>query len=102
MILQSLIARPVDVVVTNSTPCMVAAAQKVKAIPVTFPVAFEPKQVGLKSIPANLSGLYDSLQAGEFADILVKCIPGKQSERHHDGRPGDRMKRGFSPSCHHC
>jgi len=76
MILQSLVSRPVDVVVTNSTPCMVAAAQMVKEIPVVFTVAFEPKQVGLKSIPANLSGVYDSLKAGEFADILVKCIPG--------------------------
>ncbi len=76
MILQSFVSQQVDVIVTNSTPCMVAAAQMVKDIPVVFTVAFSPEQVGLKKVPANLYGVYDPLKAGPFVDILQKCIPG--------------------------
>jgi putative tryptophan/tyrosine transport system substrate-binding protein len=76
MILQSFISENVDIVVTNSTPCMVAAAQMVKNIPVVFTVAFSPEQVGLKQVPDNLYGTYDPLKASDFVDIVQKCIPG--------------------------
>lgn len=76
MILQSFISAKVDVIVTNSTPCMVAAAQMVKDIPVVFTVSFSPEQVDLKKTPGNLYGVFDSLKAGEFVDIMQKCIPG--------------------------
>lgn len=75
-ILQSFVSQQVDIVITNSTPCMVAAAQMVKDIPVVFTVAFSPQQVRLKKIPANLYGVYDPLKAAEFVDIIQKCIPG--------------------------
>ncbi len=75
-ILQSFVSQQVDIVVTNSTPCMVAAAQMVKDIPVVFTVAFSPEQVGLKKVPANLYGVYDPLNAPQFVDIVQKCIPG--------------------------
>jgi|GEM_PF-515659 putative ABC transport system substrate-binding protein len=74
-ILQSLIAQRVDVIVTNSTPCMMAAAQIVKDIPVVFTVSFGPEQIGLKEPPDNLYGVYDSLKTNETVDILQKCIP---------------------------
>jgi putative ABC transport system substrate-binding protein len=76
MILQSFISQQVDIVITNSTPCMVAAAQMVKDIPIVFTVAFSPDQLGLKKVPENLFGVYDPLRVTEFVDIVQKCIPG--------------------------
>ena len=74
-ILQSLISQNVDLIITNSTPCMVAAAQTVRSAPVVFTVAFGPGQVGMKSVPENLYGVYDPLKAAEFVDLMMECIP---------------------------
>lgn len=74
-ILQSLLSQNVDLIITNSTPCMTAAAQTVRNIPVVFTVAFSPEQVGLKTTPGNLYGVYDPLKVGEFVDLMMKCIP---------------------------
>jgi putative ABC transport system substrate-binding protein len=76
MILQSLQSQNVDLIITNSTPCMTAAAQSVRSIPVVFTVAFGPEQLGFKTIPQNLYGVYDKLNDVEFVDLLVECIPG--------------------------
>ncbi len=75
-ILQSFISQNVDMVITNSTPCMAAAAQSVRNTPVVFTVAFSPEQIGMKSVPANLYGIFDPLKADEFVDLLIECIPG--------------------------
>ena len=75
-ILQTFVSRNVDVVVTNSTPCMVAAAQMVKEIPVVFTVAFGPGQVKMKSIPQNLYGVYDPYRVSDYFDVITACIPG--------------------------
>jgi len=75
-ILQSLISQNVDIIITNSTPCMAAAAQTVRKIPVVFTVAFSPEQIGMKTIPDNLYGIYDPLKAAEFVDLIMQCIPG--------------------------
>ena len=74
-ILQSLISQNVDLIITNSTPCMVAAAQTVRATPVVFTVAFSPEQIGMKTVPENLYGVYDPLKAAEFVDLMMECIP---------------------------
>jgi len=74
-ILLSLQSQNADLIITNSTPCMVAAAQTVRTIPVVFTVAFSPEQVDLKTTPANLHGVYDPLKASEFADLMLECIP---------------------------
>lgn len=74
-ILQSFISQNVDLIVTNSTPCMLAAAQTVRTIPVVFTVSFGPEQVGMKTIPENLYGVYDSLKVTEFVDLMLECIP---------------------------
>jgi len=74
-ILQSLQSRGVDLIITNSTPCMVAAAQAVRDIPVVFTVSFGPEQMGLKTIPSNLYGVYDSLDSKGFADMLLEARP---------------------------
>ncbi len=74
-ILQSLQAQNVDLIITNSTPCMVAAAQSVSTIPVVFTVAFGPDQVGMKTTPPNLYGIYDPLDAEKFVSMMLECLP---------------------------
>lgn len=76
MILQSFQSQNVDLVITNSTPCMIAAAQTIKGIPVVFTVAFGPEQVGIKNPPVTLTGVYDELRVKEIVDLMVECIPG--------------------------
>jgi putative ABC transport system substrate-binding protein len=75
MILQSLLSQKVDMIITNGTPCMAAAAQTVRNIPVVFTVAFSPEQIGLKTTPGNLNGVYDPLHVEEFVDLMIECIP---------------------------
>lgn len=75
MILQSFISRGVDIIVTNSTPCMVAAAQIVKDIPVVFTVSFGPEAVGLKTIPQNLYGVYDPFDEVKFVNLMFEAMP---------------------------
>ncbi len=75
-ILQSLQSQSVDLIITNSTPCMIAAAQSVRTIPVVFTVAFGPDQVGIVPAPSNLYGVYDLLRADEFVSLIQECIPG--------------------------
>jgi len=75
-ILQSLKSQNVDLIITNSTPCMMAAAQSVSTIPVVFTVAFGPEQVKMKSIPSNLYGIYDPLDAAGFVSLMQECLPG--------------------------
>lgn len=74
-ILQSLQSQSVDLIITNSTPCMVAAAQSVRTIPVVFTVSFGPEQVGLKTKPDNLYGVFDPLKASEFVELMMECLP---------------------------
>ncbi len=74
-ILQSLRSQGVDLIITNSTPCMVGAAQSVTEIPVVFTVAFSPEQVGMKGTPPNLYGVYDPLDAGKFVTVMQECLP---------------------------
>ncbi|MHC1706907.1 MAG: ABC transporter substrate-binding protein [Bacteroidales bacterium] len=74
-IFQSFVSAQVDVIITNGTPCMQAAAQLVKDIPVVFTVSFGPRQIGIQDVPGNLFGVYDSLEVGKIVDLLQKCIP---------------------------
>ena len=74
-ILQSFKSQGVDLIVTNSTPCMVAAAQMITDIPVVFTVAFSPAQVGMKTTPSNLYGIYDPLNAERFVNMMQECVP---------------------------
>jgi len=74
-ILQSFISQNVDIIVTNSTPCMISAAHMVKEIPVVFTVAFSPEDMGVKPVPDNLYGVYDSYDVVKFADLLNSLMP---------------------------
>jgi putative ABC transport system substrate-binding protein len=74
-ILQSFKTQNVDLIITNSTPCMVAAAQSVSGIPVVFTVSFSPGQVKMKSTPTNLYGVFDPLDAARFVSVMQECMP---------------------------
>jgi putative ABC transport system substrate-binding protein len=75
MILQSLLTQNTSLIITNSTPCMAAAAQTVRNIPVVFTVAFGPEQIGMTTVPENLHGIYDPLLTDKYADLLLECLP---------------------------
>jgi len=74
-ILQMFQSQNVDMVITNSTPCMSAAAQTIKNIPVVFTVAFSPSQIGLKNPPPTLTGVTDDLKVKEIVDLMMECVP---------------------------
>ena len=76
MILQSFQSQNVDMVITNSTPCMNAAASTIKGIPVVFTVCFSPEQIGLKNPPVTLTGVYDEIRVKEIVDLMQECVPG--------------------------
>lgn len=75
MILQSFQSQNVDLIITNGTPCMVAAAQYIKRIPVVFTVSFGPEQVGLKNNSSNIYGIYDPLDVEQFVSMMLECMP---------------------------
>ena len=75
LILKKFLSTKVDMVITNSTPCMVAAAQLVKEIPVVFTVAFSPEQVGIKGILSNLTGAYDPFEMSDFVQLMRASVP---------------------------
>lgn len=75
LIIRDFVSRRVDLIITDSTPCMVAAAQIVKEIPVVFTVAFSPEQLGMKDAPRTLTGVYDPMTMGELIALIRQCLP---------------------------
>lgn len=75
MILKSFITEKVDLIITITTPCMVAATQLVKDIPVVFTVAFSPAQMGIKKTPKNITGISDPMDMTEFIALVKNIIP---------------------------
>jgi putative ABC transport system substrate-binding protein len=78
IIIKSLVASKVSMIITNSTPCMVAAAQIVRDIPVVFTVAFSPEQLQMKDPPKNLTGVYDPSTMSDLIQLIKTCMPGIQ------------------------
>lgn len=74
MILKSFEGDNVAAILTNSTPCMSAAAGNIKNIPVVFTVAFGPDQIGIKA-PDNLYGYYDPLDMKTFLELVKETVP---------------------------
>lgn len=62
-------------IITNSTPCMVAAAQMVRDIPVVFTVSFSPEQVGITEVFPNLTGAYDPFELVDFVQLIRSSVP---------------------------
>jgi len=96
-ILQSLISRQVDIIVTNTTPCMIAAAQMVKEIPVVFTVSFSPQDMKVTTIPDNLYGIYDAYDVEPFVDLMLSLMPNlkKIGLPYNNAEPN----AGFSSKC---
>lgn len=62
LIFATIIDAKADLIVTNTTPAMIAAARATKEIPIVFTVASNPADVGVHpkaERPANLAGVYD-------------------------------------------
>jgi len=76
LILQSFRAAKVTMVITNGTPCMVAAVQAFHDIPVVFTVAFSPEQIGLTLTSSNVAGVYDPLDMEYFIEMIKMILPG--------------------------
>jgi putative ABC transport system substrate-binding protein len=75
LILQSFQAAKVNMVITNGTPCMVAAVQTFHDIPVVFTVAFSPEQLGLTLTSSNVAGVYDPLDMEYFVGMIKSILP---------------------------
>jgi putative ABC transport system substrate-binding protein len=78
LILKKFVSQKVNMIITNSTPCMAAAAHAVRDIPVVFTVAFSPEQIGIKDPPANLTGAYDPFQMDDFVLLMKETVPSLQ------------------------
>jgi len=75
LILQKFRQQKVDMVVTNGSPCIVAAIQSIKDIPVVFTVAFHPAQLGVDEIPPNVTGVYDPMVMDDLVALIREVIP---------------------------
>ena len=76
IIIKDLIASRVSMIITDSTPCMVAAAQIVRDIPVVFTVAFSPQQLQIKDPPKNVTGVEDPNSMSDLILLIKTCMPG--------------------------
>jgi len=75
LILQSFLTAKVNMVITSGTPCMIAAAQTIRNIPVVFTVAFSPAQIGLVLPDSNVAGVYDPLDMEYFIRMIKIILP---------------------------
>ncbi len=74
LILRKFISDKADMIITNTTPCMVAAAGNVKDIPIVFTVSFSPEQLKMKR-PSNLTGVYDPFLMVDFVKLIKRTMP---------------------------
>ncbi len=75
LILEKFVQDKVDMIVTNSSPCLIAACNFVKDIPVVFTVAFHPNQLGIKDVPDNVTGAFDPIEMDDFILMIKKILP---------------------------
>lgn len=77
-LLESALAMKPDLIATVTTPVMIAAAKKVKDVPVIFTVASDPEKVGVckKGSPSNLSGVYDDPPVDKLVEMAIRHVPG--------------------------
>lgn len=75
MILQEFVQGKVDLIITNSSPCLVSACNFVKDIPVVSTAAFHPQQLGIKEIPPNVTGTYDPFDMDDFIKLIKEISP---------------------------
>lgn len=66
-----------DLLITVTTPALIAAAKKVRDIPVVFTVASEPARLKLflSGAPENFCGVYDDPSVAELLDMAISHRP---------------------------
>jgi ABC-type uncharacterized transport system substrate-binding protein len=77
-ILDSAVADSPDLIITVTTPALIAAAKRVKDIPVIFTVASDPVALGLfkpENRPANIAGVHDDPQMDKLLEMARKHNP---------------------------
>ena len=75
--IKSALASDPDLVLTLTTPVMLAAAKQIKEVPVVFTVASNPRDLGVK-VPDNLCGVYEDLSAAQLLEMIQRRQPGLQ------------------------
>lgn len=77
-----------DLIITNSTPCMLEAAKIIRSIPVVSAVCFSPDQMGIRP-PSNLTGVYDPFDMAAFVALIREALPGltRLGLPYHDHEP---------------
>ena len=71
-----------DVMVTVTTPAMMAAANRIQDIPIVFTIASSPIALGIftkETVPANLTGVHDEPALGDLLDMARRHVPGLKS-----------------------
>jgi len=74
-IFQSLLATEPDLIITSTTPAMIAAANATDSVPIVFTVASQPSAVGLFPVDqpqSNLTGVFDNPPIGKLLDLAEK------------------------------
>ncbi len=77
-IVDTALASQPDLIITASTPALIAAARKVTAVPLVFTVASDPEKLGLfaRGRPANLTGVHDDPPVDKLLDMARRNLPG--------------------------
>lgn len=77
-IIDLFVSKPVDLIVANTTLSTITAVQKTNSIPVCMMVAPSPELAGLRDNqgkdPANLFGVYETLEYIDTAFFLIKDV----------------------------
>ncbi len=76
-ILDAVAAERPDLVVTVTTPALMAAVQKIKELPLVFTVASDPARLNLftNGRPANVCGVHDDPPVGPLLDMALRYRP---------------------------
>ncbi len=73
-IMQGFLDRRVALIATSTTPCMLAAAHATAGLsdppPVVCTIASPPDRVGLRTVPASLTGWYEPVEMAEFVAVI--------------------------------
>ena len=74
-IIKTILQEQPDVVLTLSTPAMIAVAKGIKEIPIVFCVASDPRRVGVyegQNRPKNLVGVHDDPPLEQLIDLATR------------------------------
>lgn len=77
-LLDSAVADSPDLIITITTPVLIAAANRIKDIPIVFTIASDPAALGLfkkENRPANIAGVHDDPQMDKLLDMARRHNP---------------------------